>query len=155
MVTYCVRNYQYGKERRVDLNDLGVVVFASRQQLGLLHDEKIAKALNKVSGVYVVRSQSSQNMGIPDLEIVGARVPIVTQCKKIPVQLEDGFIVAIEPEEVVKEEIVSNSEDESELPFCGCGCEKRVTHKGNKFLRGHHFRGRKKSEGDDKKLIQN
>lgn len=43
---------------------------------------------------------------------------------------------------------------EEELSFCKCGCGKRVTKKGNKFIRGHNkpFRGRKHTDESKKKI---
>lgn len=213
-MTYLVRNYNFGKARRIDLQELGVVLFKAKQHLGIIHDENIAKALAALDDVNVVRRQSSQNSGIPELEIVNAKVPIEIERSRVTVEMENALkcvqpqVVKVLPDEQAKEaekveveraategmvemgfEVQSVEEipieeqdenkpelksdevedrrymvdgkpyqnspfedelneehrltdkDDSDLsPFCGCGCEKRVTNKGNKFLRGHHLR---------------
>lgn len=217
-MTWLVRNYQFHKERRIDLNELGVITFASKQELGLVHDKILAKALAAVEGLHVVRKVDDPNTTIPELRAVNARVPIVIEKPLVIVvedvlpdeevedrrylvdgkpyqnspfedELKDVPVEVIEaPKEITSEaenkltgrgpkcnytgsnvednktledckqlqEGMPKVKDDSELlPFCGCGkCGKRVTHKGNKFLRGHHL-VKPKSNSDDKKSIQN
>lgn len=40
-----------------------------------------------------------------------------------------------------------------ELPFCECGCGERVANRGNRFLRGHQFRGKHHTIKAKKKIV--
>jgi len=151
-MTYLIRNYKFGRKRIINLGDLGVVIFEVDQQVAITSNSRVAKALATEPKINVVRRMSGRNSSIPRLVIVNGGAYNQFEVEDVPVALVDGPLVAIEPE--VKDEFIEDglelccdTGEESGiplLPLCACGCGKPVTHAGNRFLRGHHFRGRKK-----------
>lgn len=169
---YLVRNYKAGKEHRIDLRELGVVIFPAKQHLGFIYDKDVADALAKIPDVHVIRKVSGQSSTIPELEIIDERVSITRAMRNSRISEEQvdltnfpdnqlelfsflnkqtEVLLSDEERDAQIAELANVSPPEKEddkdlLPYCGCGCGKRVKSKGNKFLRGHHLRKPKQKD---------
>jgi len=106
MKSFLIRNYR--TKKRLDFPDLGITVKMERESVYITEDEILAKTLNELDGINVVRRKSGSNSTIQALPVykIGGLVPFIPEKVKDEISMEDLIgNLELDPETVGEPEI--------------------------------------------------